>query len=43
MEIDDAIFQNLESFGKREVFQVGYGKVMDFCLGNLKYPEMDMT
>ena len=28
-----AIFQDLESFGKREVFQNGYGKVLDFCLG----------
>ena len=33
MEIDNAILQDLESFGKREVFQNGYGNVLDFCLG----------
>ena len=33
MEIDNAIFHDLESFGKREVFQNGYGKVLDICLG----------
>ena len=33
LEIDNAILQDLESFGKREVFQNGYGKVLDFCLG----------
>ena len=33
MEIDSTIFQDLEGFGKREVFQNGCGKVLDFCLG----------
>ena len=33
IEIDNAVFQDLESFGKREDFQTGYGKVLDFCLG----------
>ena len=33
MEIDNASIQNLESFGKREVFQNGYGEVLDFCSG----------
>ena len=27
-----AIFQDLESYGKREVFQTGYENVLDFCL-----------
>ena len=31
MEIENAIFQDLESFG-REYFQKGYGTVLDFCL-----------
>ena len=31
MEIDNTIFQDLESFGK-EIFQSGYGKGLDFCL-----------
>ena len=33
MEIDNAIFQDLESFGKREIFQTGYGIVLEYCLG----------
>ena len=33
MEIDSKIFQNLESFVKRDVFQYGYGKFLDFCMG----------
>ena len=32
MGIDNAIFQDLESFRKREVFRNGYGKVLDVCL-----------
>ena len=32
-EMDNAILQDLESFGKREVFQNGYGEVLHFCLG----------
>jgi len=31
MEIDKAIFEDLESFG-REVFENGYGKFMDISL-----------
>ena len=34
MEIDNAIFQDLESFRKRETFQNCYVKFLDFCLGN---------
>ena len=33
MEIYNAILQDLESFGKREVFQNCYGEVLDCCLG----------
>ena len=33
MEIDNAIVQDLESFGIIKVFQNGYAKVSDFCLG----------
>ena len=33
MEIDNTIFQDLESFGKRDVFQIFHGKVLDFCVG----------
>ena len=33
MEIDKAIFEDLESFGQREVFENGYGKFMDISLG----------
>ena len=36
MEIDSAIFQDLESFGKGVIFQTGYGKVLDFFGGNSK-------
>ena len=44
LEIDNAIFQELESFGKREVFQNVYGKVLDFGCGQfLSYPEVDIT
>ena len=32
LEIDNAIFQDMENFGKGEVFQNGYGKVLVFCL-----------
>ena len=32
MEIEIAIFQDLESFGKERIFYNGYGKVLDFCL-----------
>ena len=35
MEIANAIFQDPESFGRKEVFQNGYGEVLDFCLGKL--------
>ena len=33
MEIDIAIVQDLESFGKGEVFHAGYGQILDCCLG----------
>ena len=32
MEIENAIFQDQESFGKRGDFQNIYGKVLDICL-----------
>ena len=38
MEIDSAIFQDLESFGKREVFQHGYETVCIFVWENSKIP-----
>jgi len=36
METNNDIFQELESFGKREVFIHGHGKALEFCLGNSK-------
>ena len=33
MKIDNAIFQDLESFGEKKLFENGYGQVLDFCLG----------
>ena len=30
LEFVNAIFQDLEGFGKREAFQNSYGKVLDF-------------
>ena len=32
MEIENVIPQDLESFWKKQYFQNGYGKVLDFCL-----------
>ena len=31
MEIENAIFQDLESFGKEMIFKNHYGKLLDFC------------
>ena len=31
MEIENAVFQGLESFGKERLFQNGYGQVLDSC------------
>ena len=36
MEIENAIFQDLESFGKKRSFQNGYGRVLHFCLEQSK-------
>ena len=36
MEIDNAIVQDLESFGKRDVFQSGYEKFWNFVWENSK-------
>ena len=36
MEIYNVIFKALESFQKRELFQNGFGKVLDLVLGNSK-------
>ena len=33
MEIDGAFFPGPGKFWKRKVFQIGYGKILDFCLG----------
>ena len=35
MEIENAIFQDLESFGKEMIFYSGYGKGLDFCMEKL--------
>ena len=35
VKIDSAIFQDLESFGKIEVFKWGMEKFLDFCLGTV--------
>ena len=44
MEINNAIFQDLESFGKREVISKWLWNSFGFLLGAiLKYPEMDKT
>ena len=42
MEIDHAIFQDLESFGKRG-FQIGYEKIWSLFGKILKYPKIDTT
>ena len=37
MENDDAIFQEVPGrFWERKALQIGYGNVLDFCLGNFK-------
>ena len=47
MEIDNAVFQGLEIFGKREVFETGKrgcGEVFGFLFGKLlRCPEIDIT
>ena len=43
MGIDNTIFQELESFEEREVFQNGYGSVLDFFCKILKYSKIDLT
>ena len=43
MEIDNASIRNVESFGKGEVFQNGFGKLWIFVWEVLKYPKMDTT
>ena len=35
MEIENAIFLDLENFGKEMVFYISYGKVLDFWLEKL--------
>ena len=32
MEIENAIFQDLESFGKKKIFKMDMAKFLDFCL-----------
>ena len=39
---NNAIFQDLEDFG-REVFQNGYGKVLDFCFKKTAKEPMLLT
>ena len=42
MEIDSAVFQDLESFWKRDVFQIGLCISFGFLFEkSVKYPEMD--
>ena len=36
IESSNAIFQDLESFGKGRLFQNGYYKVLDFCWGGYR-------
>ena len=44
MEIDNAFFQDLESFGKREVFQKGLWNSFGFLFGKiLKHAKIDAT
>ena len=44
MEIEGAIFQNLESFGTEMIFYNGYRKVLEFCLEKLyTYPKVDVA
>ena len=43
MKIDNAIFRDLESFGKREVFKMAIEKFWILVGAILKYPEMDKT
>ena len=45
MEIDNKIFQGLESFGKREAISKWPWKGFGFWFGAIikKYPEMDIT
>ena len=34
MEIENAIFQDLQGVEKERIFKNGYGKVLDFCSHN---------
>ena len=44
MEIENAIFEGLESFRKKRIFQNGYGKVLDSCLVEfLKYLKLGVA
>ena len=44
MEIENAFFKDLKSFGKGKVFRNGYGEVLDFRLEKFqKDPEMDVA
>ena len=43
MEIDNAIFQGLQRFGKEMILYNGYGKVWILFREILKYPEIDMA
>ena len=36
MKIENAIFQDLESFRKERLFQYGYGRVLDLCFEKLE-------
>ena len=33
MEIENAMFQHLDSFGKERIFKMVLEKFLDFCLG----------
>ena len=44
MEIENAVFQDLESFRKEMIFYNDFGKVLAFCLQKfLTYPKMDVA
>ena len=43
MDIDNAIFQDLESFGKEKFFKMAMEEFLIFVCGILKYAKRDIT
>ena len=37
MEVENAIFQDLDMFGKEMILYTGCGNVLNFCLENCKH------